>query len=157
MKPTEIKAMLIEKAVHNLEGTILELLADVKTMLRGEGSTDEGGFAGTKGDYSAISQENSLREQAQINRSEALKHEALIKGLKTIDTKITHDFVCQGSLISTNHGHYFISQAVRPIKLNGESYFLLATDAPIYEVMAGKKIGDKFEFRGINYEIQSIS
>jgi len=156
MKATEIKAQLIERAVAHLEELVSNLKDEAKHQLRGEGSTDEGGFAGTSGDYGAISQENSLREQAQINRREAQKYEGIIKALKAIDTSVEHNFVSQGCLITTNRGHYFISKALRPIAINNKQFHFLATDAPIYKVMAGKKEGDTFEFRNIAYEIKSI-
>ena len=156
MKPLELKAKLINIAIHNLEGIILELRGDIKNMLRGEGSTDEGGFNGTKGDFGAVGQENYLREQAQINRREVEKHEILIQQLKSIIIDNENVGVVLGSLVYTNHGNFFISQAIRPIELNKITYLFIGTEAPIYSEMKGKFAGSKFEFRGIEYEIKAV-
>ena len=157
MKATEIKAQLIEKAIQHLEGLVLELKDEVKNKLRGEGSTDEGGFSGTLGDYSAQSNENFLKEQALVRRMEAEKHERTIQYFKRLNPSIETNNVSMMSLIETDKGTFFICHAIRPVQLNGSTYRLLGTDAPIYQVMAGKKAGDVFEFRGIEYTIHSVS
>lgn len=156
MKPAKLKAALIEKAIENLEGFITNLRADVKVFLRGEGSTDEGGFSGSKGDFSAVGQENALREQAQISRLEVEKHENLINQLRAVNVEDSCDAVCLGALVETNHGTFFFTQALRPIVLNGATYHFLGTEAPIYAVMAGKKAGEVFSFREISYTIISV-
>ena len=156
MKAHEIKSKLIDIATHNLEGIILELRGDIKNMLRGEGSTDEGGFSGTKGDYSAVGQENYLREQAQINRREAEKHENLIQLLKGIETERDCEEIGPGCLVYTNRGNFLIAHAVRPIELEGKSYILIGPEAPIYKEMRGKTAGNKFTFRQIDCLIESV-
>lgn len=157
MKATEIKSQLIEQAIHHLEGLVLELKDEVKNKLRGEGNTDEGGFSGTMGDNSAQSNENFLKEQALVRRVEAEKHASTIQFFKRLNPNIVTDEVALMSLIETNKGTFFISHAVRPIQFNGDAYMLLGTDAPIYEAMAGKKAGETFNFRGIDYKIYSVN
>ena len=156
MKPTELKAALIALAIESQERFIEELRAEVNTMLRGEGSTDEGGFSGTQGDFGASGQENSLREQAQYNRNEIEKHELVVQRLKAINTSEVCTNVCPGALVETNHGSFFFTQALRPIQLADKQFHFLGTDAPIYAAMNGKEAGDSFAFRDINYKIISI-
>jgi len=156
MNPTELKATLIAKAIENQERFIEELRTEVKTMLRGEGSTDEGGFSGTRGDFGAAGQENYLREQAQYNRNEIEKHEMVVQILKAVNTADVCANVCPGALVETNHGTFFFTQALRPIELEGKQFHFLATDAPIFSAMSGMRKGDSFSFRDINYKILSI-
>ena len=157
MKATEIKSQLIEQAIHHLEGLVMELKDEVKNKLRGEGSTDEGGFNGTMGDYSAQSNENFLKEQALVRRAEAEKHERTIQFFRRLNPDLQTGEVSLMSLIDTDKRTFFISHAGRPVQLNGQTYMLLGTDAPIYTAMAGKKEGDSFEFRGIAYKINSVA
>ncbi len=156
MKAIDIKQQLVDLAVKHLEELTAELRDEVKSKLRGEGSTDEGGFSGTFGDYSAQGTENFLKEQALIRRVEADKHDQQIQQFKKLRLDPPTETVSLGNLIETNRGSFFISYALKPIELNGKKYLLLGMDAPIYQVMAGKKEGDSFEFRGINYEVNSI-
>jgi len=156
MGALELKAKIIDKTIHNLEGIILELRGDIKNMLRGEGSTDEGGFNGTKGDFGAAGQENYLREQAQLSRREVEKHEALVQQLKNTNIENENSEVGLGSLVYTNHGNFLIAHAARPVVLDGADYMLIGTEAPIYSEMVGKTKGTRFAFRGINYIIESV-
>lgn len=156
MKAMDIKQQLVDLAVKYLEGLTAELRHDVKSKLRGEGSTDEGGFAGTFGDYSAQGTENYLKEEALKQRVEADKHDQQVLQFKRLRLDPPTESISLGNLVETNRGYFFISYALKPIELNDKKYVLLGTEAPIYEVMAEKKVGDSFEFRGINYTVKSI-
>lgn len=156
MKNLELKNKLNELAIEHLEDLISELRDEVKTKLKGDGNTDEGGFAGNSGDYSAQSSNNFLSEQASLRRAEAEEYQKVVNKLKGYSFKTEHTAVDFLSLIKTNRGTYFISQAIKPLMFENERYYYLATDAPIYEVLKGKKKGDSFEFRGIDYTIEDI-
>lgn len=157
MTPLDIKHKLIALAIEHLEGLVHELRDEVKNKLRGEGSTDEGGFSGTFGDYSAQSTENYLKEQALIRRHEAEKHERQIELLRRLNLDAPTESVSMGNLVETDKGFFLISYAQKPIDLNGHRYMFIGTEAPIYEVMAGQKVGESFEFRNISYTILSIN
>ena len=157
MKAMDIKQQLVDLAVKHLEQLTAELRDEVKSKLRGEGSTDEGGFSGTFGDYSAQGTENFLKEQALIRRVEADKHDQQIQQFKKLRLDPPNESISLGNLVETDRGNFFVSYALKPVELNGKKYVLLGTDAPIYEVMAGKKEGDRFEFREINYKVISIN
>jgi len=58
MKCMEIKIKVNNAAIEHLEDIISELRDEVKTKLKGDGSTDEGGFSGNSGDYSAQASNN---------------------------------------------------------------------------------------------------
>ena len=157
MTPSNIKRELIDKAIYHLESLIHELRDEVKNKLRGEGSTDEGGFNGTFGDYSAQSAENYLKEQALLRRAEAQKYERQIDQLKKLNLSAPTETISLGNLVVTDKGNFLIAFAQKPFDLNGEKYLFIGVEAPIYEVMAGKKPGDSFEFRGITYTVNSIT
>jgi hypothetical protein len=156
MKALEIKQQLVDLAVAHLEAITAELRDEVKSKLRGEGSTDEGGFSGTFGDYSAQGAENLLKEQAVMRRVEADKHVYQIQQFKRLRLDPPTASISLGNLVETDRGIFFISYALKPIDLNGKKYMLLGTEAPIYAVMAEKKVGETFEFRGIAYNVLSI-
>ncbi len=151
------KARLIGAAISHLNDLVLNFQDDAKHHLRGSSSTDEGGFAGTFGDYSAQSTGNQLKEQALRDRADAEKHENTIATLNRFDTDVKTETIQLMSLVETNHGTFLVSLATRPVELDGKQYMFLATVAPIYAEMMGKKEGDTFSFRGINYEILRVS
>lgn len=156
MHTPNLKARLIGAAISHLNELVYNFQDDAKLHLRGASSTDEGGFAGTFGDYSAQSTGNQLKEQALRDRADAEKHENTIAALNRFDTDIQTETVQLMSLVETNHGTFLVSLATRPVELDGKKFMFLATDAPIYAEMMGKKEGDTFAFRGINYEILRV-
>jgi hypothetical protein len=156
MKNLELKERLNQLAIDHLEDLVLELKDEVSTKLKGDGNTDEGGFAGNNGDYSAQASNNFLSEQAILRRAEAEGYQNTVNSLKDYTFPVEHTEVGLLSLVTTNRGVYFISQAIKPLMYEGERYFYLATDAPIYEILKGKKPGDSFSFRGIDYTVESV-
>ena len=156
MKKLEKKQRITDVAIAYIENTIEELLEEVNTKLQGDGSTDEGGFAGNNGDYSAQSANNFLSEQAHIRRAEAEQHKEMVFAMKRYRFLNTHKKVELLTLLITNRGTFFISKPIMPLDVDGEKVFYLATDAPIYEIMAGKEKGDSFSFRNIDYKILDL-
>ena len=157
MTHTDIKRELIALAIDHLESLVHELKDEVKHKLRGEGSTDEGGFNGTFGDYSAQSTENYLKEQAILRRAEAQKYERQIDQLKRLNLEAPTETISLGNLVETDKGNFLIAFAQKPFEMHGAKYLFIGVEAPIYEVMAGKKVGETFEFRGISYTVLSIN
>lgn len=156
MKNLELKERLNQLAIDHLEDLVHELKDEVSTKLKGDGNTDEGGFAGNGGDYSAQASNNFLSEQAVLRRAEAEEYQQTVNKLKGYKFPTEHTEVDFLSLVKTNRGVYFISQALKPLMFEGKRYYYLAMDAPIYEILKGKKPGDSFSFRGIDYTIESI-
>ncbi len=156
MNCTDLKIKVNNAAIEHLEEIIRELRDEISTKLKGDGNTDEGGFPGNSGDYSAQASNNFLSEQASIRRSEAEQYQQMVDKLKTYKFAKELNVVDSLSLIKTNRGWFFISQAVKPLNVDGTKYFMLTTNAPIYSVMEGRKAGESFSFRGIDYTIESI-
>jgi hypothetical protein len=152
----ELKVALNDLAIEHLENTVAELRDEVRSKLKGDGTTDEGGFAGNSGDYSAQASNSFLSEQASIRRAEAEQYQLIINRLKGYKFTEELDSVEMLSLVETNHGWFFITQAVKPLMFQGVRYSFLAVDAPIYSEIHGKKKGDKIQFNGIDFEIKSV-
>lgn len=156
MNCLDIKTKVNNAAIEHLEEIIAELRDEISTKLKGDGTTDEGGFAGNSGDYSAQASNNFLSEQASIRRSEAEQYQQVVNRLKGYQFNKELKIVEFLSLVKTNRGWFFINQAVKPLKVDGTKYFMITPEAPIYEVLKGKKAGDSYSFRGIDYTIESI-
>ena len=156
MNCMDIKVKVNNAAIEHLEEIVSELRDEISTKLKGDGNTDEGGFAGNSGDYSAQASNNFLSEQASIRRSEAIQYQNILNKLKSSRFEKKLDEVEYLSLIKTNRGWFFINQTVKPLKVDGVQYFMLTKEAPIYSTMVGKKAGDSFSFRGVDYTIESI-
>lgn len=94
---------------------------------------------------------------ATIRREEADMVRQNINTMQNYKFTTPHTEVEKLALIITNRGNFFISKALKPVVVDGTKYFLLATDAPIYSEMEGKKKGDKFSFNNIEYVIEDLA
>ncbi len=93
---------------------------------------------------------------ASIRREEAEEVKRLIQTFRNYQFQKEKAEVELLSLVMTNRGNFFISKALKAIEVDGEKYFLMATDAPVYAKMEGKKKGDAFEFNNITFKINDI-
>lgn len=61
-----------------------------------------------------------------------------------------------GSLVITDKMNFFVAASMGDFDLEGEKYFIISAQTPIYTAMDGKQAGDSFSFRGRNYKIKEV-
>lgn len=61
-----------------------------------------------------------------------------------------------GSLVITDKMNFFVAASMGDFDLDGNKYFIISTQTPIYEAMEGKETGDSFSFRGRTYKIKGV-
>ena len=61
-----------------------------------------------------------------------------------------------GSLVITDKMNFFIAASLGNFDLDGQKYFIISTQTPIYEAMDGKEPGQSFTFRGQTYKIKDV-
>lgn len=77
--------------------------------------------------------------------------------LSRIDKNHYTENIDFGSIVETSENYYFISAALGKIILDeGVSVYAISTDAPIYQVMKGKKEGDSFTFNEKEHKILNV-
>jgi len=91
------------------------------------------------------------------------KYEAqLINSLKSknellkLDIKKTYNKIEFGSLVSCNHGNYFISLGVGKVSIENKVYFCISLASPIGKVLQNRNVGDKVEFHEKEFIIHDI-
>ncbi|MFC3880208.1 hypothetical protein ACFOSV_08475 [Algoriphagus namhaensis] len=106
----------------------------------------------SQGDSSAAERTEVLqRYESEVG---FLKEELEI--LQGIDPNSEISQVAPGAVVVTNQRTFFISVSIEQVEVNGQDIFGLSTKAPIFQSLRGKKVGDKFDFNGIHYEIQDV-
>lgn len=67
------------------------------------------------------------------------------------------EIVIEGSIVETDSKYYYISVPLGEIDMDsGSVIFAISTDAPVYQEMEGKRVGDSFTFNGKKTEIVGI-
>lgn len=76
--------------------------------------------------------------------------------LKSMKPDVTHEIVEPGAVVVTDKRTFFIAVSSEVVEIDGQEIFGISTKAPLYQVMAGCKKGDKFEYNGTSYKIEDL-
>jgi hypothetical protein len=103
---------------------------------------------------------DSFRESMQIARdmharqvAEGIDGLALLKRISVVPLV---DHVKLGAIVYTTLQNYFISASLGEIEHDGKHYMAISTMTPLYQSLAGKQKGDKFNFRDGEYKITNV-
>lgn len=88
---------------------------------------------------------------SQLNDGLKLK-----KALNQIDFKKNYESIQTGTLVITNNGNFFISISAGKLEISKKEYIAISLSSPIGQILANKKVKDKFEFRDKSYIIKTI-
>lgn len=154
MDKLELKRQIIHQAIENLEELKKDLLDEINLKNH---NSDGNEYGVSSGDYGEISNSDTSKETAAIIEKEAEKISDTIQVFKEYRFEQEKSEVGLLSLVQTNKGNFLICKPAKEVKVNNEKYFLLGTDAPIYQMLQGKVSGDKFVFNNIRWEIKAVS
>lgn len=68
----------------------------------------------------------------------------------------SHDKVEFGTVVVTDQRNFFVSASLEDFEVDGMKVFGISVNAPLYTLMKGKKVGQKFKYNGNAYTIQDI-
>lgn len=81
---------------------------------------------------------------------------ASLDALRQVDIGKVLNQVQPGAVVATEKQQFFIAISLGEIKVEGETFFAISTQSPLYQEMDGKKAGEVFEFRGVKNKIQKV-
>jgi hypothetical protein len=67
-----------------------------------------------------------------------------------------HWEVMNGSVVVTNVRNFFVGASIPSFEVLGVSYVGISPEAPIYQALHTKAVGDVVDFRGTHYEIKEV-
>ncbi len=76
--------------------------------------------------------------------------------LKKVSFDGLEDKVEFGAVVITNRQKMFIALGLGKVEVNGDTYYVISKDVPIYKAMEGLKKGDTFEFNNMKFEIEDV-
>ncbi|GAB6278959.1 MAG TPA: hypothetical protein PKU86_04915 [Bacteroidales bacterium] len=62
-----------------------------------------------------------------------------------------------GSIVMTDRQNMFVAVGLGKIKVDGDTWFVISPQVPIFEAMKGKKAGDEFIFNNIKHKILQVA
>lgn len=64
--------------------------------------------------------------------------------------------VCYGAVVKVDDDYLYVSTAQKPLEIDGKRIEGISTQAPIYKLMSGKRVGDTYEFNGKLHRIHEV-
>lgn len=97
-----------------------------------------------------------LMRQIELFSKQLLQANFVIDALHKIPADKRNEKVEFGALVITNKQKIFVSAGLGKIDLEGEIYFAISPNVPIYNALKDKKAGDSVIFNNLNFEIIEI-
>lgn len=102
----------------------------------------------------------SFREQLMRDRDmfarKLAEHLSALQILRNVEVDKVFPQVQLGAMVVTDKQKLFIAIGLGEIKVDGETYFAISTQSPLYIQMEGKRPGESFEFRGVTHHIREV-
>ena len=97
-----------------------------------------------------------LMRQIDLFSKQLLKARVVMDTLNKIPTDKKNEKVEFGAIVTTNRQKIFVSAGLGKIELDGEEYFAISPNVPIYNALKGKSAGEAITFNSLNFTIISI-
>lgn len=75
---------------------------------------------------------------------------------KHVDIFQSNDTVKVGSVVECSNGNFFLSVPLGKVELDGKVYFAISKEAPVGQLLYGKKEGDSVSFNNNTFTINKI-
>ncbi|MFZ1692218.1 MAG: 3-oxoacyl-ACP synthase [Flavobacteriales bacterium] len=99
----------------------------------------------------AMVQQELDQLEAQLAKTQAMQQE-----LARVPIDRAYEQVAFGSLITTDHGCYFIAIGLGAIEAAGETCYAISLASPIGQVLKDKRVGEVIDFNGKRITVQLI-
>jgi len=149
MNKTDLKKRLVEVCIARQQKTAAELQHEVDETLR---LSNE--YGAPKDRYDPF--RTKLMNQNNLFAKQLSQANTLLVTLQKIplDKEITT--VEFGAVVVTNKQKIFVSAGLGKVVSEGETFYAISPQVPIFQAMRGKKAGDTFTFNGQTFEILDV-
>ncbi|VAW28645.1 hypothetical protein MNBD_BACTEROID07-168 [hydrothermal vent metagenome] len=149
MSKIELKKRLLKVCINRQQETAAELQHEVDETLR---LSNE--YGAPKDRYDPF--RTKLMNQNNLFAKQLSQANTLLVTLQKIplDKEITT--VEFGAIVVTNKQKIFVSAGLGKVVLEGETFYAISPQVPIFQAMRGKKAGDTFTFNGQTFEIKDV-
>lgn len=142
---------VIKNRLYELQENLVNELAEKISTVHSMVDIDEGNTL----DPEDFSHQYESGEMEQLMRVQLNREKGNFEKLKSIDFGPKNS-VCCGAIVQTNLFNFLIGFATVPFEVDGKQIVGISNDSPLYPIMANRKSGESFSFRGNNYTIENI-
>ncbi len=149
MELQAVKEKLLTKCIEQQSEVIRQLNQEIS-----EAQKQANDYGQPKDRYDAF--RTKLMRQIELYAKQLDKANVVINTLQKIDLNQEITEVEFGALVITNKQKLFVSAGLGKVDMDGEMYFAISPQVPIFISLKGKRKGDKVVFNGMNLIIEDI-
>lgn len=148
---TNAKNDILKAGLEKQQAIIADFRHRISDVMDSEGSSK-------KEEYDNFHQTFTSETLAEVNilnnEIEFAAHE--LEEMRRINCNHPHDKVEYGAVVKTDRRTFFVSASLEDFNVGGDHYFGISVHSPIYCAMKGKKAGDRFKTRDVQYVIEEV-
>jgi len=97
-----------------------------------------------------------LMRQIELFSKQLVQANMVLTTLRKIPLDQANDQVEFGALVTTNRQKLFVSAGLGKIEIDGEVYYAISPNVPVFNALKGKKKGDSVFFNGMEFIVLSV-
>lgn len=149
MEQKELKVRLLDKCISLQNSVIKQLhqeISDAQKMANDYGQP--------KDRYDAF--RTKLMRQIELYAKQLDKAKIVINTLQKIELEKEYLEVDFGALVITNKQKIFVSAGLGKVDLDGDIYYAISPQVPIFNALKGKRKGDEVVFNSTTFIVKEI-
>lgn len=152
MDKITLKKKILETSIKKNQALIDDFRGRIKELEESEGKVNEEEVDIQDQSYTEEGAKYIERLNSQLNF--ATEKQSTLYNLQ--GDNLRHKEALLGAIVETDKGIFFISAGVEKFKVANRDVMGLSIQSPLFQAMAGKKKGDKFQYNKVNYTIKDI-
>lgn len=149
MKLQKVKVKLLTKCIKQQTEVIRQLQQEIY-----DAQKQANDYGQPKDRYDAF--RTKLMRQIELYAGQLDKANIVINTLQKIDVEMELTEVEFGALVITNKQKLFVSAGLGKVALDGNEYYAVSPQVPIFIALKGKRKGDEVVFNGITFLIEEV-
>lgn len=149
MDKVALKKIIIQACIDILEESIQTSKDRIQEIIQTAND-----YEGDHDMFDPFKEDMMKKKDLQVKQLE--KYLEDLKLIKKADPKRITEKVEFGSVIITDKQKMFVSAALGKITVNGEPYFAISTQVPVFKAMKDMKVGDTFKINDNQFTIKEV-
>jgi transcription elongation GreA/GreB family factor len=149
MDKQNLKKKIIDTCIQTLENSVQTLRESINELIQTASDYE--------GDHDLFDPfKEELMKKKDIQLEQLQKYLDDIKLVKKADPKKTSQQVEFGSIVITDKQKMFVAIALGKVIVDGEPFYVISTQVPVYKAMKDLKAGDTFTINSNQFTIKEI-
>ena len=149
MTNQELKASLLQKCINQQ----LQGINDLQQQMD-DAQKQSNDYGQPKDRYDAF--KTKLLRQKDMFAQQQAKGYVVLTTLKQIPLEQTYSEVEFGAVVITNKQKLFVAAGMGKIEVDGQTFFAISPQVPIFNAIKGLKQGDSTVFNGMKIEVKEV-